>query len=164
MLHAVPRTMAPAARRSAFNYPRRTLITLKDHKYTAHATAWGLGRNGQVKSDDDSGLELHLAMPQSLGGKGNGQNPEQLFAMGYAACFLSAMQLMAGKMGKSDVAKKAVVHTQVHVGEPKEMEGFGLEVDIKVEGVDDELIKAGHEACPYSRALTHGVVVNVSKA
>lgn len=61
------------------------------------------------------------------------------------ACFLSAMQLMAGKMGKSDVAKKAVVHTQVHVGEPKEMEGFGLEVDIKVEGVDDELIKAGHE-------------------
>ncbi|KAI0730282.1 OsmC-like protein, partial [Fomitopsis betulina] len=133
-------------------------------QYTAHAMARGQGRNGQVKSDDDHGLDLRLAMPQSLGGKGDGQNPEMLFAMGYAACFLSAMQLVAGKLGKADMAKNAVVHTQVHVGEPKEQEGFGLEVDIQVEGVDEELIKAGHEACPYSRALSKGAVVNVSKA
>ena len=53
-------------------------------QYTAHATARGQGRNGQVTSDDDVGLELRLAMPRSLGGKGDGQNPEQLFAMGYA--------------------------------------------------------------------------------
>lgn len=85
--------------------PKRTLLTLKDHKvvsaalrmlsmlglsgtgywqYTAHATARGQGRNGQVKSDDDHGLDLRLAMPKSLGGKGDGQNPEMLFAMGYA--------------------------------------------------------------------------------
>ena len=84
---------------------KRTLLTLKDHKvrsatlrmspllglsgtgywqYTAHATARGQGRNGQVKSDDDYGLDLRLAMPKSLGGKGDGQNPEMLFAMGYA--------------------------------------------------------------------------------
>ncbi|OSX66051.1 hypothetical protein POSPLADRAFT_1131524 [Postia placenta MAD-698-R-SB12] len=144
--------------------PRRNLMTLKDHKYTAHATARGLGRNGQVKSDDDHGLDLRLAMPRSLGGKGDGQNPEMLFAMGYASCFLSAMQLVAGKLGKSGMAKNAVVHAQVHVGEPKDKEGFGLEVDIKVENADEDLIRAGHEACPYSRALKHGIVVNVSKA
>lgn len=55
------------------------------HKqYTAHATARGQGRNGLVESSDDVGLKLRLAMPRSLGGKGDGQNPEQLFAMGYA--------------------------------------------------------------------------------
>ncbi|KAG6813893.1 hypothetical protein H0H93_013224, partial [Arthromyces matolae] len=59
----------------------RSLITLKDHKYTAHATAKGQGRNGEVKSN---GLELHLASPKELGGTGKGENPEQLFAMGYA--------------------------------------------------------------------------------
>lgn len=53
-------------------------------QYTAHATARGQGRNGEVMSDDDDGLKLRLAMPRSLGGKGDGQNPEQLFAMGYA--------------------------------------------------------------------------------
>ena len=63
----------------------RTLShTDRREQYTAHATARGQGRNGQVKSDDDVGLELRLAMPRSLGGKGDGQNPEQLFAMGYA--------------------------------------------------------------------------------
>ncbi len=79
-------------------------MTLKDHKvrstsshstlhspheflneqYTAHATARGQGRDGEVESDDDCGLKLRLAMPRSLGGKGDGQNPEQLFAMGYS--------------------------------------------------------------------------------
>lgn len=89
--------------------PTRSIMTLKDHKvyallivlvvaqsiaicaymqYTAHATARGQGRNGEVRSDDDSGLKLRLAMPRSLGGKGDGQNPEQLFAMGYAGAYM----------------------------------------------------------------------------
>ncbi|KAI0358535.1 OsmC-like protein [Trametes cingulata] len=153
-----------AAQRTLVAVPTRSLMTIKDHKYSAHATARGQGRNGQVKSDDDCGLELRLAMPKSLGGKGDGQNPEQLFAMGYAACFLSALQLVAGQTGKTDMARNAVVHTQVHLGEPEGMEGFGLQVDIQVEGVDDmDLIQAGHKACPYSRALAHGAVVNVTK-
>ncbi|EGN99757.1 hypothetical protein SERLA73DRAFT_179947 [Serpula lacrymans var. lacrymans S7.3] len=148
-----------------FVMSQRTLMTLKHHKYTAHASAAGQGRNGEVKSDDDDGLTLRLAMPKSLGGKGDGQNPEQLFAMGYASCFLGALQMMAGKTGKTDAAKNAVIYTSVHLGEPEELGGFGIAVDIKVEGVEDEeLIKAGHEACPYSRALKHGAVVNVSKA
>ncbi|CCL98672.1 uncharacterized protein FIBRA_00674 [Fibroporia radiculosa] len=134
-------------------------------QYTAHATARGQGRNGQVKSDDDYGLDLRLAMPKSLGGKGDGQNPEMLFAMGYASCFLGAMQMMAGRVGKAEAVKNAVIHAQVHVGTPNEMEGFGLKVDIQVENVEDEeIIKAGHEACPYSRALKYGAEVNVTKA
>lgn len=50
-------------------------------------------------------------------------------------------------MGKAESAKKATVHTSVHIGEPKDIGGFGLAVDIKVEGVDDDVLKAGHEAC-----------------
>lgn len=58
-------------------------------QYTAHATARGLGRNGEVESDEGTGLKLRLATPKELGGKGDGQNPEQLFAMGYACtCFV----------------------------------------------------------------------------
>ncbi|KAI0633215.1 OsmC-like protein [Trametes polyzona] len=163
---ASARHASRAVQRFASTVPTRTLMTLKDYKkYSAHATARGQGRNGQVISDDDCGLELRLAMPKSLGGKGDGQNPEQLFAMGYAACFLSALQMVAGQTGKTDAARNAVVHTQVHLGEPEGMEGFGLQVDIQVEGVNDmELIQAGHKACPYSRALAHGAVVNVTKA
>ncbi|THH07878.1 hypothetical protein EW146_g9176 [Bondarzewia mesenterica] len=144
--------------------PRRTLMTIKSTSYTAHATASGKGRDGQVKSDDDDGLQVRLATPKSLGGKGDGQNPEQLFAMGYAACFLTALQLAAGKMGKFDQARSAKVHTEVHIGDAKDVKGYGLAVDIKVEGVEDQdLIDAGHQLCPYSRALQHGAVVNVSK-
>lgn len=53
---------------------------------------------------------------------------------------------MAGKQGKGDAAKNAVIHTQVHIGEPEKIGGFGISVDIQVEGVEDEaLIQAGHE-------------------
>jgi Ohr subfamily peroxiredoxin len=84
-------------------------------------------------------------MPKSLGGKGDGQNPEQLFAMGYAACFLSALQLVAGQKGKTDAAKDATIRTSVHIGKPEGSEGFGLAVDITVNGVEDqELIDAAH--------------------
>ena len=89
---------------------------------------------------------------------------------------------MAKKTGKTDLAKNAVVHAKVHLGEPEKIGGFGIAVDISVEGVeDDALIQAAHEVCltqsstceleltssqncPYSRALTQGAVVNVSKA
>ncbi len=60
------------------------------------------------------------------------------------------MQLVAGQTGKSEMAKNATVHTQVHMGQPEGMDGFGLEVHIQVEGVDMELIEAGHKVSgPY---------------
>lgn len=110
-------------------------------------------------------MTLKLASPKALGGPGDGTNPEQLFAMGYAcmspllppgrllmtwmtACFLGALQMMAGRLGKSEAVKDAVIHTSVHLGEADEIGGFGIAVDIKVEGVEDEeVIKAGHEVC-----------------
>ncbi|KAI0066066.1 OsmC-like protein [Artomyces pyxidatus] len=140
-------------------------MTIQKPQYTAHATARGKGRDGQVSSDDDSGLQLRLATPKSLGGQGDGQNPEQLFAMAYAGCFLTALQLAAGRMGKVKEARNAVVHANVHMGQATEMDDLGVAVDILVEGIADQaLIDAGHEMCPYSRALKHGAVVNVSKA
>ncbi|KAJ3726895.1 OsmC-like protein [Lentinula raphanica] len=139
----------------------RTLVTLKDHKYTAQATAQGAGRNGEVSSN---GLDLKLALPKEMGGTGQGQNPEQLFAMGYSACLLGAIQAVAKGMGKADMAKNAKVHASVHIGEPEGMPGFGIAVDMRVEGIDEELLKAGHEFCPYSRLMRSGGVVNVSLA
>lgn len=68
----------------------------------------------------------------------------------YPACFLGALQMMAGRMGKKDAANNAVIHVDVHLGEAEKLGGFGLAVDIKVEGVkDEELIKAGHEVCTF---------------
>ena len=163
---SIARTAFSAARvRVGPTMARRTIITLKEVKYTVTAVAAGQGRNGEVKSSEEKPFSLRLAMPKAMGGNGDGQNPEQLFAMGYASCFLGAMQMMASKTGKVDAAKNAIIHASVHLGRAAEMDGFALAVDIKVENVDDEeLIKAGHEACPYTRALQQGAVVNVSKA
>ena len=62
------------------------------------------------------------------------------------ACFLSALQMVAGQTGKVDMARNAVIHAEVHIGQPEDKEGFGLQVDIQVEGVEDEeLIQAAHK-------------------
>jgi len=165
MLTATTSTMFRSARcitRRAWNYtPYRGIVTLKKPAYTATATATGAGRNGHVECD---GLQFNLATPKEMGGNGKGENPEQLFAMGYSGCLLGAIQAVAKGLGKSEMAKNAVVRTSVHIGPAAELSGFGLAVDIKVEGIDEELLKAGHEFCPYSRALTKGIAVNVSTA
>ncbi|KAF8904961.1 OsmC-like protein [Mucidula mucida] len=141
--------------------PARSFMSLETTKYTATAIAQGAGRNGSTSCN---GLTLNLATPKELGGAGNGENPEQLFAMGYSACLLGAIQLAARQMNKSDMAQHAKVHVSVHLGEPKGMPGFGIGVDVKVEGIDDELLQAGHAACPYSRMLKHGVDVQATAA
>ncbi|KAI9571130.1 OsmC/Ohr family [Boletus coccyginus] len=165
LLNASRRAAVPQSRLYASDVSGRSTVTLKTVKYTATARAAGKGRNGEVYSADEAPLTLKLASPKALGGPGDGTNPEQLFAMGYASCFLGALQMMAGRLGESDAVKDAVIHTNVHLGEAEQIGGFGIAVDIKVEGVEDEeVIQAGHEACPYSRALVHGIKVNVSKA
>lgn len=64
----------------------------------------------------------------------------------WIACFLTALQVSAGKMGKSDQAKSATVHANVHIGDAKEVDGYGLSVDLKIEGVQDQdLIDAAHQ-------------------
>ncbi|EIW63212.1 OsmC-like protein [Trametes versicolor FP-101664 SS1] len=145
---------------------KRSILTLKDHVYFSKATAEGPGRNGTVKSNGDAPLELRMAMPKVTGGKGDGQNPEQLFAMGYSSCFLGALQLAAARANKMEIAENAKVTANVFLGHPSEpdIDGFGLRVEINVEGCnDDAVIAAAHDFCPYSRALRHGAEVTVAK-
>ncbi|KAJ8076306.1 hypothetical protein PM082_000726 [Marasmius tenuissimus] len=158
---SVLRTTRPISRYVKPVTASRSYLTLKSPKYTVTAIAQGAGRNGSVSSN---GLEFKLATPKEMGGSGDGQNPEQLFAMGYASCFLGALQAVAPKYGKKDIAQSAKIHVSVSLGEVNEKPGFGLEVNIKAEGIDEELLKAAHEFCPYSRLSQEGAVVNVSLA
>ncbi|HVK75013.1 MAG TPA: organic hydroperoxide resistance protein [Kofleriaceae bacterium] len=133
--------------------------------YTAHATATG-GRAGRVRSDDGT-LDLPLTMPKGLGGDGApGTNPEQLFAGGYAACFGSALALVA-RMQKVAIGT-VEISADVTIG--KTDGGFGLAVTLRGNFPDlprdqaEALMKAAHEVCPYSRATRGNVEVTLAVA
>src|SRR5258708_20114339 len=97
--------------------------------YTATATATG-GRDGHATTQDGS-LDIKLATPKELGGAGGaGNNPEQLFAAGYAACFIGAMKFVASQGGPKVPADASVTST-VGIG-PRAAGGFGLTVDLSV--------------------------------
>lgn len=132
--------------------------------YTAHATATGEGRKGHVKTDDGL-LDFDLKMPKGLGGAGGATNPEQLFAAGYAACFHSALKLVAGKQGV-DVTDSVI---QAHVGiGANDSGGFGLEVTLDVtipnasKGAAQEAAHAAHQVCPYSNATRGNIEVTLN--
>src|SRR5262245_682233 len=95
--------------------------------YTAHATATG-GREGHSRSDDGKD-DVALTPPKELGGSGTGVNPEQLFAAGYAACYLGAIKFAAGKE-KIKISDDAKVTAHVGIGERDDKEGFGLTVTL----------------------------------
>ncbi|MFI6352166.1 organic hydroperoxide resistance protein [Streptomyces sp. NPDC050743] len=133
-----------------------------DALYTAVATATH-GRDGRAVSSDGR-IDLQLAPPVELGGNGQGTNPEQLFAAGYAACFGSALGLV-GRQAKVDVSDAAVT---AEVGIGKQGEGFGLKVTLRVElpdTVDQEagrkLVEAAHQVCPYSNATRGNIDVDL---
>ncbi|HEV7930844.1 MAG TPA: organic hydroperoxide resistance protein [Actinomadura sp.] len=130
--------------------------------YTAIATA--SGREGRAVSSDGK-LDVKLDPPAELGGQGTGTNPEQLFAAGYAACFASALNLVAGRM-KLDVADAAVT-AEVGIG-PDGSGGFSLAVTLRVELPDHiavetgrELLDATHQVCPYSNATRGNIPVDL---
>ncbi|MGW4496099.1 organic hydroperoxide resistance protein [Streptomyces sp. NPDC004376] len=133
-----------------------------DALYTAVATATH-GREGRAVSSDGR-LDLALAAPAELGGDGQGTNPEQLFAAGYAACFGSALGLV-GKQAKVDVSDAAVT---AEVGIGKQGEGFGLKVTLRVELPDTvdaatgrKLVETAHQVCPYSNATRGNIEVDL---
>ncbi|EIN11388.1 OsmC-like protein [Punctularia strigosozonata HHB-11173 SS5] len=149
-------------------------VMLRDQIFFAKATADGPGREGHIFANGDSEpLNLNMAIPKMMGGKGHGQNPEKLFASGYASCFLGALQMAAASFGKPELGEKAKVHAKVVLGHPdpaalpgpqdtKLGEGLGLGVELIVEGIkDDRIIKAAHEFCPYSRLMQHGGDVSI---
>jgi Ohr subfamily peroxiredoxin len=132
--------------------------------YTAHATAHG-GRTGKVQSSDKV-VDLPLSMPKELGGAGGAStNPEQLFAAGYAACFESALRLVAGKAGKK-LGPEAGISAAVTIGKTPDG-GFGLAVELKgiLPGISREeaekLMHDAHEVCPYSRATRGNIDVKL---
>lgn len=132
--------------------------------YTAIATADGNGRNGRTRTNDGQ-LDVQLAFPKELGGSGAGSNPEQLFAAGYAACFSSALGMIAGQR-KID-AKDAAVTAEVSLN-PTDNGGFGLAVTLRVELPESlqgdtgrELVEAAHQVCPYSNATRGNIPVEL---
>jgi osmotically inducible protein OsmC len=133
--------------------------------YTAHATATG-GRDGRAVSSDKL-LDVKLAPPKELGGAGGATNPEQLFAAGYAACFLGALKHVAG-VQKVEVPADASIASSVGIGQIPA--GFGIEVKLVVSlpGVDravgQQLVDAAHLVCPYSNATRGNIVVDLSLA
>lgn len=134
--------------------------------YTAHATATGGGRDGLSRTDDGR-VTATLAPPVEMGGSGKGTNPEQLFATGYAGCYLGAMRFAGGKAGIK-VPDDASVTVNVSIGARDDGEGFGLAValDVSLPGMSKEaaedLTKRGHVVCPYSHAIKGNVNVTTN--
>jgi Ohr subfamily peroxiredoxin len=134
--------------------------------YTATAHATGDGRNGHVTSEDGL-VDSDLRIPKEMGGAGGAPNPELLFAAGYAACFHSALKLVAGQ-GKLDVTGSEVT-ASVGIGQTGSG-GYGLTVELLVlipgleRGEAETLAARAHEVCPYSNATRGNIPVTVTVA
>jgi len=132
--------------------------------YRTKATAVG-GRAGTVATDDKL-FEAQLALPPALGGKGNGTNPEQLFAAGYAACFGNAVIHVARAQKVALNDRDVTIVADVGLG-PRAAGGFQLSVALqaKLANVDqataEALVHAAHQVCPYSNALRGNVDVGI---
>jgi lipoyl-dependent peroxiredoxin len=139
-------------------------MSIEQVLYKAHATATG-GREGQAKTSTGS-LDVKLTTPKELGGAGAaGTNPEELFAAGYAACFIGAMKFVAGQQKKTLPADTRIDST---VGIGKIPAGFGIEVDLKVtvpgmpKAEAEAIVQAAHGVCPYSNATRGNIDVRLS--
>ena len=137
---------------------------LEKRLYTAIATATS-GRDGRATSDDGL-LDVALTPPRALGGNGTGTNPEQLFAAGYAACFGSALSLIARQQKIS--TGPVSVTAQVSLGTVGQ--GFGIAVVLEVSIADlprdqaQALVEQAHQVCPYSNATRGNIEVELKLA
>jgi osmotically inducible protein OsmC len=132
--------------------------------YTTQATAIG-GRDGRAMTKDGS-LDVKLTTPKELGGPGGpGNNPEQLFAAGYAACFIGALKFVSSQRGPK-VPQDTSVTASVGIG-PRSEGGFGLVVGLSISlpglpSADAQaLVVRAHQACPYSNATRNNVDVKL---
>ena len=131
--------------------------------YTAEATAWG-GREGRVVSSDKV-LDLELAIPTEMGGPGGPKsNPEELFAAGYAACFESALRLVA-RMQKKAVPAETSITAKVTIGQDGAAFRLAVELHGHLPGLPQEeaatLVATAHQVCPYSAATRGNVEVKL---
>ncbi|MEO9169063.1 MAG: organic hydroperoxide resistance protein [Aestuariivirga sp.] len=134
--------------------------------YTAHGHASGGGRNG-IAGTDNGRLTFTMASPKELGGSDLGTNPEELFASGYAACYLGAMRFAANR-DKLTMPAEATVKSSVGIGPRDDGQGFGIEVTLNVslpglsKADSEELTKRGHIVCPYSHSIKGNVKVTTN--
>ena len=134
-----------------------------DVKYWTEAQATGGGRNGVAKLASGM-LTVSMTSPTELGGSGKGHNPEELFALGYAACYLGAMRFAASSEKLGSVPDDATVTAHVGIG-GREGGGFGLKVKLVVSlpgvarDVAQKIADRGHFICPYSNATKGNIDV-----
>ena len=139
-------------------------MALEKVLYTATATATG-GRTG-TGSSSDGVLNLQLSTPRELGGAGGpGTNPEQLFAVGYSACFIGAMKAVGAKM-KVKIPDDVSITSDVGIGPIPQ--GFGIQVAMRINlpGIDrataEQIVAAAHQVCPYSNATRGNIDVTLT--
>ncbi len=134
--------------------------------YTADVTAEG-ARHGHVRSSDGL-LDLDLALPPGMGGRGDKTNPEQLFGAGYAACFGGAVEYQAMLAKKKTGVVTVRAHVSVGPYDEGKGEGFTLRVELDVtipeqdQASAEELVAAAHRTCPYSNATRGNIEVKVT--
>jgi osmotically inducible protein OsmC len=130
--------------------------------YTARTHAVG-GREGTGRSDDGR-IDVKLSSP---GGPGNGTNPEQLFGVGYSACFMGAMKAVAPKLAMTVPAETAI-DTEVDLGPTANGYGIAVRMKITLPGVErakaEQLVAEAHKVCPYSNATRNNIAVDINVA
>jgi osmotically inducible protein OsmC len=138
--------------------------------YTAHATASHGGRGTGNSATDDGKVSVNLSAPKEMGGDGGpGTNPEQLFAVGYSACFLGAMKTAAKREGKK-LPEEATMTAAISFIDREDNLGFAIAAALEahVPGMDraevEALMHKAHDICPYSWAIKQTVDVKFSVA
>lgn len=135
--------------------------------YTAVATATEEGRNGRTSTDDGK-LDLALSTPEGMGGDGGeGTNPEQLFAAGYAACFANALRSAATRQERPEAVEGATVTARVDIGAlGKGRFGLAVKLETKLPKLSREeaenMVALAHERCPYSNATRGNIAVELT--
>ncbi len=136
---------------------------MADALYTTTAISKG-GRAGGKVALTEGGLWFHTEHSKGLGGSGEGTNPEQLFALGYANCFNSAVLFVATQ--KKIDASKAVVNCEVGIGREEGGLGLSAKLTLSVPGLEraqvQELLDAAHQVCPYSKATRNNIPVELT--
>jgi Ohr subfamily peroxiredoxin len=133
--------------------------------YTAEATVTG-GRDGHGRTSDGK-LDVELRRPTEMSGTGEGTNPEQLFAVGYAACFLGALGVAAQRAGVT-LPNDLRIDSRVGLGQQGDAFGIQVALTVTIPGIDREqareLVDRAHQICPYSNATRGNIAVDLSVA
>jgi Ohr subfamily peroxiredoxin len=129
--------------------------------YTAKAHATG-GREGGAARTSDGRLDVKLSVP---GGPGNGTNPEQLFAVGWSSCFLSAMKFVAAKM-KSNLPADTAIDSEIELWTGGDGYFIKARLNVSLPGVErvlaQSIVDAAHQMCPYSKATRGNIAVEIN--